>query len=106
MHTSKLSYYLVLFFVFHVLGTQAQLGGAFLNVTFGVDDNVTYCKDETVTLFIPTYASSSTIEYEVRRIRGGIEQVVGPSDPSKFLLWLLIWELPPTAFKMEMAFML
>ena len=84
MHTSKLSYYLVLFFVFHVLATQAQLGGAFLNVTFGVDDNVTYCKDETVTLFIPTYPSSSTIEYEVRRIRGGIEQVVGPTDPSNF----------------------
>jgi hypothetical protein len=84
MHTSKLSYYLVLFFVFHVLGTQAQLGGAFLNFTFGVDDNVTYCKDETVTLFIPTYASTSTIEYEVRRIRGGTDEVVRPSDPSNF----------------------
>ncbi|MBL6643476.1 MAG: hypothetical protein ISP64_02540 [Flavobacteriaceae bacterium] len=87
MHTSKLSYYLVLLFVFHVLGTQAQLGDAFLNIAFGVDDNVTYCKDETVTLFIPPFppeTATSTIEYKVHRIRGVNDEVVCPLDPSNF----------------------
>jgi hypothetical protein len=64
MHTSKLSYYLVLFFVFHVLGTQAQVGDL-INIALGGDENVTYCKDETVTIAIPPHFSG-TVEFEIR----------------------------------------
>ncbi|MCH1608140.1 MAG: hypothetical protein L7S52_00085 [Flavobacteriaceae bacterium] len=82
MHTSKLSYYLVLFFVFHVLGTQAQVGDL-INIAFGGDENVTYRKDETVTIAIPPHFSG-TVEFEIRRIRGGTDEVVRPLDPSNF----------------------
>ena len=81
---------------------KLNLGGASLNVAFGLDDNVTYCKDETVTLFIPPYVPTtvtSTIEYEVRRIRGGIEQVVGPSDPSNF--FTMVTDLGATANRVQ-----
>ena len=80
MHTSKLSQYLVLLFVFHVLATQAQ---DVINIAFGVDENVTYCKDETVTIAIPPHFSG-TVEFEIRRIRGGTDEVVRPLDPSNF----------------------
>lgn len=85
MHTSKLNYYLVLFFLFHVLATQAQLSGPFIDIDAGVDQ--TFCKDETATLLTilgTPSTSSSTLTFEYYRIRSGTHEVVRPSDPSHF----------------------
>jgi len=40
-------------------------------------------KDETVTIAIPPHFSC-TVEFEIRRIRGGTDEVVRPLDPSNF----------------------
>ena len=72
MHTSKLSQYLVLFFVFHVLGTQAQADDT-IDFPFVFDKNVVYCKDEVIKLSIPSFRP--TEQYEVYRIRGGVKEI-------------------------------
>tara|TARA_X000000950_G_scaffold3777_1_gene3956 strand:- start:419 stop:1768 length:1350 start_codon:yes stop_codon:yes gene_type:complete len=64
MHTSKLIYYLVLFFLFHVLGTQAQLGGASEPITFSVTDpvnSVPLSVTGSILTLDPTSSTSETI---------------------------------------------
>ena len=64
MHTSKLIYYLVLFFLFHVLGTQAQLGGASEPITFSVTDpvnSVPFSVTGSILTLDPTSSTSETI---------------------------------------------